>query len=78
MINDNIWLTLDEVCKLSNSKTETIRRKCKSGEYTVRFKIEGRKKNYEILLSSLPIKYIQKYNSYVLTNFQLAKLLSED
>lgn len=65
MINDNIWLTLDEVCKLSNSKTETIRRKCKSGEYTVRFEIEGRKKNYEILLSSLPIKYIQKYNSYL-------------
>ena len=65
MINDNIWLTLGEVCKLSNSKTETIRRKCKSGEYTVRFEIEGRKKNYEILLSSLPIKYIQKYNSYL-------------
>ena len=65
MINDNIWLTLDEVCKLSKSKKETIRRKCKSGEYKARYKIDGRKKNYEILLSSLPIKYIQKYNSYL-------------
>lgn len=60
-----IWLNIEEVCELSNSKKETIRRKCKSGEYKARFKIEGRKKNYEILLSSLPIKYIQKYNSYL-------------
>ena len=60
-----IWLNIEEVCKLSNSKKETIRRKCKSGEYKARFKIDGRKKNYEILLSSLPIKYIQKYNSYL-------------
>lgn len=60
-----IWLNIEEVCKLSNSKKETIRRKCKSGEYKARFEIEGRKKNYEILLSSLPIKYIQKYNSYL-------------
>ena len=60
-----IWLNIEEVCELSNSKKETIRRKCKSGEYKARFEIEGRKKNYEILLSSLPIKYIQKYNSYL-------------
>ena len=60
-----IWLNIEEVCELSNSKKETIRRKCKSGEYKARFKIDGRKKNYEILLSSLPIKYIQKYNSYL-------------
>lgn len=65
MMNDNIWLTLEDVCELSNSKKETIRRKCKSGEYKTRFEINGRKKNYEILLSSLPIKYIQKYNSYL-------------
>lgn len=60
-----IWLNIEEVCELSNSKKETIRRKCKSGEYKARYKIDGRKKNYEILLSSLPIKYIQKYNSYL-------------
>lgn len=60
-----IWLNIEEVCELSNRKKETIRRKCKSGEYKARFKIDGRKKNYEILLSSLPIKYIQKYNSYL-------------
>lgn len=60
-----IWLNIEEVCELSNSKKETIRRKCKSGEYKARYKIDGRKKNYDILLSSLPIKYIQKYNSYL-------------
>ena len=39
-----IWLNIEEVCELSNSKKETIRRKCKSGEYKARFKIDGRKK----------------------------------
>ena len=39
-----IWLNIEEVCELSNSKKETIRRKCKSGEYKARYKIDGRKK----------------------------------
>lgn len=65
MNSNNIWLSIEQVCKLTNSQRETIRRKCKSGEYKTRFEIQGRKKNYEILLSSLPIKYIHKYNSYL-------------
>lgn len=59
----DVWLNIEEVCSLTNSKKETIRRKCKSGEYKSRFELAGRNKNYQILLSSMPLKYIEKYKS---------------
>ena len=49
----DVWLNIEEVCSLTNSKKETIRRKCKSGEYKCRFELAGRNKNYQILLSSI-------------------------
>lgn len=61
----DVWLNIEEVCSLTNSKKETIRRKCKSGEYKCRFELAGRNKNYQILLSSMPLKYIEKYKSYL-------------
>ena len=61
----DVWLNIEEVCSLTNSKRETIRRKCKSGEYKCRFEFAGRKKNYQILLSSMPLQYIEKYKSYL-------------
>ena len=61
----DVWLNIEEVCSLTNSKKETIRRKCKSGEYKSRFELAGRNKNYQILLSSMPLKYIEKYKSYL-------------
>ena len=45
----DVWLNIEEVCSLTNSKKETIRRKCKSGEYKCRFELAGRNKNYQIL-----------------------------
>lgn len=48
----DVWLNIEEVCSLTNSKKETIRRKCKSGEYKCRFELAGRNKNYQILLKS--------------------------
>ena len=44
----DVWLNIEEVCSLTNSKKETIRRKCKSGEYKSRFELAGRNKNYQI------------------------------
>ena len=61
----DVWLNIEEVCSLTNSKKETIRRKCKSGEYKCKFELAGRNKNYQILLSSMPLKYIEKYKSYL-------------
>ena len=55
-MNNEIWLSLEEVCELTDNKRETVRRKCKSGEYKTKSDVAGRKKIYHILLSSLPIK----------------------
>lgn len=66
-MNNEIWLSLEEVCKLTDNKRETVRRKCKSGEYKTKSDVAGRKKIYHILLSSLPIKYVEKYNSYLVS-----------
>ena len=49
----DVWLNIEEVCSLTNSKKETIRRKCKSGEYKCKFELAGRNKNYQILLQKL-------------------------
>lgn len=57
----DVWLNIEEVCSLTNSKKETIRRKCKSGEYKCKFELAGRNKNYQILL-----QYMQKYISWAL------------
>lgn len=66
-MNNEIWLSLEEVCELTDNKRETVRRKCKSGEYKTKSDVAGRKKIYHILLSSLPIKYVEKYNSYLVS-----------
>lgn len=56
-----VWLTIDEVCSLSNEVRETVRRKCKRGEYFSKSTRQGRYKIYYILLSSLPKIYQNKY-----------------
>lgn len=33
----DIWLSMDEVCNLRGEVKETVRRKCKSGEYSCTF-----------------------------------------
>ena len=37
----DVWLNIEEVCSLTNSKKETIRRKCKSGEYRVDLSLQA-------------------------------------
>src|SRR5574344_440861 len=48
-----IWLTIEEVCDLSGDKKETIRRKCKNGEFGSTVKTLGKYKHYYCALSSL-------------------------
>jgi hypothetical protein len=60
-MNNEIWLPIEKICELTNNKKETIRRKCKSGEYKSRFVADGKIKKYEILLSSIENTYQQKY-----------------
>ena len=60
-MNKNIWLTVDEVCSLTGEIKETVRRKCKRGEYFSTFTKNGRFKIYNIKLSSLPLQFQNKY-----------------
>lgn len=73
----DVWLNIEEVCSLTNSKKETIRRKCKSGEYKCKFELAGRNKNYQILLSSMPLKYIEKYKYTIFKRFISGRNKSE-
>lgn len=51
-----IWLTIEDVCSLTNEIKETVRRKCKSGKYQSTSVMQGHNRVYSILLSSLPQK----------------------
>jgi hypothetical protein len=62
MIQDvNIWLTIEEVCRLTGEITETVRRKCKTSKYTATAQKVGKCKIYSVLLSSLPKEAQDKY-----------------
>lgn len=47
------WLTIDEVCKLTGQKKETVRRKCKNKIYESKFIRNGKNKDYFILKSCI-------------------------
>lgn len=53
-MTQEIWLTIEEVCNLTGEVKETVRRKCKRGEYISTFSKNGRLKIYSVKLSSLP------------------------
>lgn len=64
MIQDgNIWLDIEEVCRLTGETKETVRRKCKSQKYTSTSERSGKFKTYSVLLSSLPKNAQEKYYS---------------
>ena len=52
-MSNEIWLTIEEVSELTQEVKETVRRKCKRGEYVSKHKIEGKRKLYFVQLNSL-------------------------
>ena len=65
-MSNEIWLTIEEVSELTQEVKETVRRKCKRGEYVSKHKIEGKRKLYFVQLNSLPEvaqeNYLNKLN----------------
>lgn len=45
-MSDKIWLDLEAISELTGEIKETVRRKCKRGEYVSKHRIEGKKKLY--------------------------------
>ena len=72
----DIWLSMDEVCNLTGEVKETVRRKCKRGEYSCTFEKNGKYKNYLINLDSLPETAKNKYNG-IKINVQHSKFYKE-
>ena len=64
-MNNSEWVDLKKLAKILKCKTETLRRGCVSGRYTCRFEKSGKFKNYEILLSSLPARYLKLFNDFI-------------
>ena len=62
-MDNSIWLTIEDVSRLTGEIKETVRRKCKRGEYISSFVKNGRYKIYSVLLSSLPVKYHDEYKN---------------
>ena len=60
-MKNEIWLSIEEGCALTEEIKETVRRKCKRGEYSSTFTKNGRFKVYSVLLSSLPLEYQNRY-----------------
>lgn len=60
MLNE-VWISVEEVCRLTGEIKETVRRKCKSNKYISKFIKNGKFKIYSVLLSSLPSDAQNKY-----------------
>ena len=71
-----IWLSMDEVCNLTGEVKETVRRKCKRGEYSCTYDKKGKYKNYLINLDSLPEATKNRYNG-IKINVQHSKFYKE-
>ena len=70
----DIWLNIDDVAVLTGELKETVRRKCKRGEYISTFTKDGRFKIYKIKLSSLPMQFQDKYFNKEEAKLDLSKI----
>lgn len=73
---EDIWLSMEEVCELTHEVKETVRRKCKRGEYSCTYDKKGKYKNYLINLDSLPEAAKNRYNG-IKINVQHSKFYKE-
>lgn len=60
-MNKAIWIDIEDLSKILGVLKETLRRNCLSDRYVFKVRKSGKNKNYQILISSLPQKYQDKY-----------------
>lgn len=73
---EDIWLSMEEVCELTHEVKETVRRKCKRGEYSCTYDKKGKYKNYLINFDSLPEVAKNRYNG-IKINVQHSKFYKD-
>lgn len=59
----NCWISADVACELLGIKFDTLRKSCSLGKYQYKISKRGKKNEYKILVSSLPIEAAEKYTS---------------
>lgn len=59
------WVDIKKLAEILGFNVETLRRGCANNKYINRFVKSGKYKNYEIDITSLPDKYIKKFNQYL-------------
>lgn len=57
------WINIEELSNITGVLKETLRRNCLSDKYIYKVNKNGKFKNYQILISSLPNKFQDKYYS---------------
>ncbi len=77
-MNKSEWVDLIELARILKCKTETLRRGCVSGRYICRSEKNGKFKKYEILLSSLPARYLKIFSDYNSPKIQETKIETAD
>ena len=63
MTNEENWININELSDILKVLKETLRRNCLSNKYIFKVYKTGKFKNYQVLLSSLPQNYQDKYNA---------------
>ena len=63
MMNEENWININELSDILEVLKETLRRNCLSNKYIFKVYKTGKFKNYQVLLSSLPQNYQDKYNA---------------
>jgi len=59
--NIPVWINEDQACSLLGVKSETLRKKCRAGEYAFKIVKKDKATSYNILFSSLPEKVQNKH-----------------
>ncbi len=59
--NNPHWLDENQACSLLGLKPDTLRKKCRAGEYIFKIVKKSKTSEYKVLLSSLDDKYQSKF-----------------
>ena len=59
--NTNIWIDIDKASEMIGQSSQTIKRKCRKGEFVFKIVKKGKVAHYFVLLKSMPNFAQDKY-----------------
>src|SRR5574344_629664 len=67
-MNNEKWVDINNLSDILGVLKETLRRNCLAYKYIFKTQKAGKFKHYQILVSSLPLEYQDKYNKFLVPN----------